>query len=84
MFHKSWLTEEQGIRSKYGSHGSLENDSFHEEEDLSPCTHCFHFSHAIRIFILKMEQQQHNINLRRTRKKNPSPRWDLNPRPPVI
>ena len=25
-----------------------------------------------------------DINLRRTRKKNPSPRWDLNPRPSVI
>ena len=34
--------------------------------------------------ILKMKQQQHDINLRRTRKKNPSPRWDLNPRPSVI
>ena len=34
-----------------------------------------------------MKQQQHDINLRRTRKKkkkNPSPRWDLNPRPSVI
>ena len=31
--------------------------------------------------LLKMKQQQHDINLRRTRKKNPSPRWDLNPRP---
>ena len=36
------------------------------------------------ISILKMKQQQHDINLRRTRKKNPSPRWDLNPRPSVI
>ena len=34
--------------------------------------------------ILKMKQQQHDINLRRIRKKNPSPRWDLNPRPSVI
>ena len=31
-----------------------------------------------------MKQQQHDINLRRTRKKSPSPRWDtyifINPR----
>ena len=33
-----------------------------------------------KVSILKMKQQQHDINLRRTRKKNPSPRWDLNPR----
>ena len=33
---------------------------------------------ALRVVsILKMKQQQHDINLRRTRKKNPSPRWDL-------
>ena len=32
-----------------------------------------------KVSILKMKQQQHDINLRRTRKKNPSPRWDLNP-----
>ena len=29
-----------------------------------------------KVSILKMKQQQHDINLRRTRKKNPSPRWD--------
>ena len=61
MFHKSWLTEEQGIRSKYGSHGSLENDSFHEEEDLSPCTHCFQFSHAIRIVYIIACEIRDNI-----------------------
>ena len=37
-----------------------------------------------KVSILKMKQQQHDINLRRTRKKNPSRRWDLNPRPSVI
>ena len=30
---------------------------------------------ASKVSILKMKQQQHDINLRRTRKKNPSPRW---------
>ena len=33
---------------------------------------------------LNMNQQQHDNNLRRTRIKNPSLRWDLNPRPSVI
>ena len=37
-----------------------------------------------KVSILKMKRQQHDIDLRRTRKKNPSPRWDLNPRPSVI
>ena len=31
-------------------------------------------SEELIAFILKMKQQQHDINLRRTRKKNPSPR----------
>ena len=40
-----------------------------------------------KVSILKMKQQQHDINLRRTRKKNPSPRWDSDfffPSPPQI
>ena len=34
--------------------------------------------------ILKMKQQQHDINYEEDSEKNPSPRWDLNPRPSVI
>ena len=35
------------------------------------------YSYGTRnLSILKMKQQQHDINLRRTRKKNPSPRWE--------
>ena len=33
---------------------------------------------------LKMKQPQHDIEFTETSEKNPSPRWDLNPRPSVI
>ena len=38
----------------------------------------------IIIIILKMKQQQHDINFEEDSEKNPSPRWDLNPRASVI
>ena len=49
------------------------NHSEEGQTDELPC--------VLKKFSLK---QRHDINLRRTRKKNPSPRWDLNPRPSVI
>ena len=39
----------------------------------------------IMFSIFKMkQQQQHDIEFVETSEKNPSPRWDLNPRPFVI
>ena len=45
----------------------------------------FHFNIiAVNRTLLKMKQQQHDINFEEDSEKNPSPRWDLNPRPSVI
>ena len=64
MFRKSWRTEEQGILTKHESHGSLENDSHFfimKKEDLSPCTHFFHFFDAIRIVCITACKIRDNI-----------------------
>ena len=37
-----------------------------------------------KVSILKMKQQQRDINFKEDSEKNPSPRWGLNPRPSVI
>ena len=35
--------------------------------------------------LIQIKQQQHDINFEEdSKKKNPSPRWDLNPQPSVI
>ena len=74
------LNSSENLEFPYWKYGRFDLDSMTDDESKAE----FWFFQERYLFILKMKQQQHDINFEEDSEKIPRPRWDLNPRPSVI